>query len=219
MPIKVIVLFISLTASLVSAASIWTSFPETIDPEANYVFYSHGFIVEGTNPRPENPRWGVYDFPAIKEALADDAYQLIAYHRPAGKAVAEHVQILVNDVQRLMAAGVKPEQISLVGFSRGGVISIQAASELNNPRLNLVIMASCFQGVLKQQQLSISGRVLSIYETSDRPGSCQALIDRSEGVSSFKEVAISTGKEHGAFFMPRPDWLEPLKDWLKSVQK
>lgn len=216
MPIKVILLFISMTSGPLFAAQIWTAFPEPINPEANYVFYSHGFIVEGTNPRPVNPRWGVYDFPAIKEALADDAYQLIAYHRPAGKPVTEHVQILVNDVQRLIEAGVKPEQISLVGFSRGGVISIRAVSELNNSGINLVIMASCFQGLLKQQELIITGRVLSIYETSDQPGSCQALIDRSKGVSNFKEVAISTGKEHGAFFLPRPDWLVPLKDWLKS---
>lgn len=28
-----------------------------------------------------NPRWGTYEFPMIKDALSDDEYNLIAYHR------------------------------------------------------------------------------------------------------------------------------------------
>lgn len=48
------------------ANNIYESFPNEIKPNEKYVFYSHGFIVEGKNPTPINPRWGMYDFPEIK---------------------------------------------------------------------------------------------------------------------------------------------------------
>jgi hypothetical protein len=31
----------------------------------------------------------------------------------------------------------------------------------------------------------------------------------------FSEISISTGKEHGAFYRPMPEWVKPLKTWLK----
>ena len=45
----------------------------------------------------------------------------------------------------------------------------------------------------------LGGNLLSIYETSDELGPCQKLAARSH-LKSFKEVAISTGKKHGALF-------------------
>ena len=71
-------------SSLSFAGDVYDIFPEQINAEEKYVFYSHGFIVEGTNTRPKHQRWGVYDFPAIKASLADSEYHLIAYHRPEG---------------------------------------------------------------------------------------------------------------------------------------
>jgi hypothetical protein len=34
--------------------------------------YSHGLIVEGDNPSPISPKYGQYDFPAIKHALLSE---------------------------------------------------------------------------------------------------------------------------------------------------
>jgi hypothetical protein len=47
-------------------------------------------------------------------------------------------------------------------------------------------------------------------------GSCDNVVARSaETVSSYKEISLSTGKEHGAFFTPIKEWLLPVKNWLK----
>jgi len=196
------------------AGDIYTAFPETIDAQGKYVFYSHGFIVEGTNPTPKHPRFGTYDFPAIKAALAGGDFNLIAYHRPAGTNAGEFAGKLAGDVKRLIEGGVAPENITLLGFSRGSMITAMASAKLLMPRLNTILMAICGDWIASRPNLRLAGRVLSVYETSDRFGTCQALADQSPQITSFTEVAISTGKEHGAFFTPSKEWLEPVINWI-----
>ncbi|MDO6653937.1 hypothetical protein Q4530_15635 [Colwellia sp. 1_MG-2023] len=64
------------------------------------------------------------------------------------------------------------------------------------------------------ENFEVYGNIYSIYETSDMVGSCQFLINQSPGVNSFREISISTGKEHGAFFTPIIEWVKPVKNWL-----
>jgi hypothetical protein len=60
--------------------------------------------------------------------------------------------------------------------------------------------------------------VLSIYETSDDLGrSCRSLAEASTSVSSFEEIALSTGRQHGAFYAADPAWLDPVIEWILSV--
>ena len=66
--------------------------------------------------------------------------------------------------------------------------------------------------------LSLGGNLLSIYESSDELGTCGKLAARSH-LSSFKEVAISTGKKHGAFFQPMAQWVGPLKSWISETNQ
>ncbi|WP_257171975.1 hypothetical protein [Colwellia sp. M166] len=68
--------------------------------------------------------------------------------------------------------------------------------------------------MLDRDAFKVYGVVHSIYETSDMVGSCQFLINQSSNVSSFNEISISTGKEHGAFFKPISEWVKPVKNWL-----
>jgi hypothetical protein len=121
---------------------------------------------------------------------------------------------LSSDVKKLISHGVKPQNISLVGFSRGGEITILASSYLKNPKINIILLASCASFMQNKKSFKVYGKVHSIYETSDMVGSCQFLINQSLDVSSFSEISISTGKEHGAFFKPNVEWVNPVKDWL-----
>ena len=202
----------------VRAGDTYSAFPESIDESAKYVFYSHGFIVEGTNPTPVHPRFGTYDFPAIKAALAGGDINLIAYHRPSGSVPGQFADKLAGDVKRLIAGGVRAENITLIGFSRGSMITAMASSKLAMPKLNTVIMAICGDWISSRPNLKLAGRVLSVYETSDRFGTCQALVDQSPQITDFTEVALSTGKAHGAFFTPRSEWLTPVMKWLAAGQ-
>jgi acetyl esterase/lipase len=117
----------------------------------------------------------------------------------------------------LRAAGVKPSRITLVGFSRGGQLTAIASGHLAAEGINTAILAICQNGDFDiTPPVTLGGNFLSIYETSDMLGSCAKLAARSRLVS-FKEVVISTGKGHGAFFQPRPEWLEPLRAWIEAT--
>ncbi len=66
--------------------------------------------------------------------------------------------------------------------------------------------------------LSIRGSLLNIYETTDVVGACSKLVERSHP-ASFEEVAITTGKKHGAFYLPRAEWVAPLRAWIARTNR
>jgi len=199
------------------AGALYTRFPETINPDEKYVFYSHGLIVEGENLMPVDERWGVYDFIAVRKALSDPDYNLISYHRPDKTVPAEFAEKLANDVRKLMVQGVKPENITLLGFSRGGDISLLASAKLRIDKINTILLAVCGGFIKQHDEYQMFGNVSSIYETSDFAGSCQFLKERNQQVQPFREISINTGKEHGAFYQPLSQWLDQVKEWIKST--
>jgi predicted esterase len=212
---------LSLTAILAFSAQaqrvIESSLPQSISPSARYVFYSHGYIVEGNNATPQHPRWGVYDFPAVKQALSSEDHVLVAAHRKKDTPPFEYANELASQVNTLIENGVPASNIYLVGFSRGGFITAITSSLLKNDALNFVILAACTSGLAKHPDVVLHGRVLSIYETSDSVGSCNEVVSRSgTNVVSFKELAISTGKEHGAFYRPIEVWVSPVMKWIQN---
>ena len=199
------------------ASNVYERFPSQINITEKYVFYSHGLIVEGKNPTPTHPRWGVYEFPKVKAALTSEHYNLIAYHRARNTKPRAFAKKLASDVNLLIKKGVKPENISLVGFSRGGEITILASSYINSSTINIVLLATCSNFMKGYVEFTVVGNFHSIYETSDDNGSCQFLVDQSDKVSTMQEIVISTGKEHGAFYQPLPEWIIPVKAWLVSA--
>lgn len=202
-------------SSLSFAGEVYEQFPEQIEANEKYVFYSHGFIVEGTNPTPKNERWGVYEFPAIKESLSDSQYNLIAYHRPKGTDPFVHAKSLANDVKRLLKKGVAANRITIMGFSRGAFITSLASHYLEETPVNTVLLAGCGRIVSnKYSDIKINGAFLSIYETTDGAVTCEKLKNRSPQLTSFDEISITTGKEHGAFYRPIPEWVVPVKQWV-----
>jgi hypothetical protein len=202
------------------AVEIYDHFPTAIHAKERYVIYSHGFIVEGTDPKPVSPKYGLYDFPAVKQVLFDGGgFNFIAIQRPKNVEFETHVKHLESGVQQLLDAGVKASRITMIGFSRGGQITAFASSHLASKGINTAILAICTDGdFAADPPLILGGNLLSIYETSDSLGSCATLAKRSR-LTSFKEVSISTGKGHGAFFQPMPEWIGPLKDWIGQTNQ
>ncbi|MCG8413935.1 MAG: hypothetical protein MI746_06930 [Pseudomonadales bacterium] len=213
----IIILFLTAAASS-SAFELYGSFPSEIHPDQKYVFYSHGLIVEGTNPRPVHPEFGIYEFPLIVETLFEGGeFNLIAHHRPARTDPEEYSEQLATWVQDLVNAGVQPKNVTLIGFSRGAQITLKASDRINSLGVNTAVMAVCFDGDFPTEPpIRLAGNVLSIYETSDVVKSCREILKRSDKARSTREIAISTGLEHGAFYTPQPQWMAPLKAWLSD---
>jgi hypothetical protein len=200
------------------SVELYENFPRNIQPDEQYVFYSHGLIVEGANPKPVHPEFGTYEFPEIaQEIYKDGGFNLIAHHRPAGTDPDEYSDTLVDWVNRLVDSGVQPGNITLIGFSRGAQITLKTSNQLAQIGINTAVMGVCFDGDFPSDpEIELTGRILSIYETSDVVKSCSAILDRSDNAESTNEIAISTGQRHGAFYTPRPEWIVPLKAWLSN---
>lgn len=196
--------------------------PDTVSAADSYVFYSHGFIVEGDNPTPVDTRfgWGKYDFPAVKKALSDESYHLIAFHRPKNTNPRKYAYELNKQVRELIKQGVKPTNITLIGFSRGAFITGLTSDKLSDIGVNTIILAGCGRLVHPgHSDTQVYGHVLSIYEESDRANTCVKLKEKSPLATSFTEIKINTGLSHGAFYRPLDVWVKPIKKWIKKLNK
>lgn len=198
-------------------AAVSTDVPDEPDAAKTYLIYLHGRIVENAGPRPLDPRFGVYDYAAVLEALASRGAEVVSAQRPAKTDPNEYAGIVVGQIERLLRGGVPPERIVVVGFSKGGDIAIRTSSFLRRPQVRYVLMAACWDRP-NDPQLRLTGQVLSIRETSDTlaPDSCRPLARHDERPRSFEEITISTGRSHGAFYTPLQEWVGPVLDWIEG---
>lgn len=182
----------------------------------SYLIFLHARIVEEGGRHPTDPQFGVYQYDAILDSLKKSGSTVLSEQRPPGIPIDTFTNRLVRQVDSLLRLGVAPEQITIVGFSRGGAIAILAASKLRNPALSFVFMGACGDWAFDRPDITVTGRMLSIYETSDTLGvSCAKLFARSGPGSETKEIALSLGLGHGTFFQPRSAWITPVLEWAR----
>ncbi|NMH60692.1 alpha/beta hydrolase [Alteromonas ponticola] len=203
-----------------NATSSEFDLPKTVNLDDRFIFYSHGYIVEGDDPRPVHPEWGQYDYPGILSALSKLDAVIISTHRPAKSDPFMHAEAISRQVEYLLEQGVFPNKITIMGFSRGGFITAIASSLIKHPDINYIILAACTRALSSNTDVRLTGHVLSIFETSDAVGSCDKVVARApQLVSSFIEISISTGLSHGAFYRPDNPWLAPVESWLAARTK
>ena len=197
------------------SGTISSGVPETVDSQGDYLLYLHGRIIEVQGRRPTHPAFGVYEYDAILEEFARRGFHVISEARPADTRIADYAKKVAEQVRRLVEEGVAPEHITVAGFSKGGSITIATSSLLRIPGVRYVILAGCSDRVFDNTGLTLTGRVLSIYEASDDIGiSCAPLFGRSPDAEETVERRIDTGARHGAFYLPREAWLEPMFTWI-----
>jgi hypothetical protein len=209
-----------LVGSLISTASaqrsgVQSTVPDRIDPDARYVFYLHGRIVETRGRRPTHPEYGVYEYDRILEVLAADGVAVISEERSADADIVTYSRKVTAQIERLVTAGAAADRITVVGFSKGGIIAIAVSSLVANEQIRYVLLGACSRFVFDDTEFRLTGRVLSIYEGSDSVGvSCEPLFKRSPAAAVLEEIRIDTGYRHGAFYEPRADWLVPTRRWI-----
>jgi len=198
------------------AQRIVASVPDTPEPSTTYVFYLHGRIIETGGRRPTHAEFGPYEYDEILKALAGNDRVVISEQRSPDTVTGEYAELVAGQVRDLLKRGVAPERIAVVGFSKGGGIAIAVSSLLREP-ITYAFLAACNPGVFGNEDYRVSGRVLSVYEESDEIGvSCAPLLARSPAVLESKEVRISTGARHGAFYTPRAVWVDEVVRWIEE---
>jgi hypothetical protein len=152
----------------------------------------------------------------LADTLAVSGAEVIAEQRPRGTDFRAFGARVADQVRRLLAAGVPAERIAVVGFSKGGAIAIIAAALLGDRSVPFVLLGACGDWVKGRDDVYVRGRILSIYESSDELGtSCEPLFAQASEPGEHREVRITTGAGHGAFFRPRAEWLAPLRAWIE----
>jgi hypothetical protein len=200
-------------------APILEDVPAAPDPGARHLIYLHGRIIEQQGRKAVSPDFGRYEYDAILEALAARGFTVIAEVR-SGDAGEAFVDKVAGQVRRLLRAGVPAAHVTVAGFSRGGGLAVAVSAKAAEPEVGYVVMAGCSQDPewVARWAPAVRGRMLSLYDRADRfEPSCAPLFAKARALRETREVELSTGLDHGLFYAPRPDWLEPLDGWARRA--
>lgn len=182
-----------------------------------YLIYLHGKIVEDGGRLPTDSTFGVYQYDAILDSLRRGGFVVLSEQRPPKANSDSAATRVVAQVDSLLRLGVPPNDISVVGFSKGGWIAVLASSRLQNPAITFVFLGACGPWTNDSPDLHVAGRLLSLYEISDSLGvSCGPMLARRSPGSEARELALDLGFGHGTFFQPRSAWLEPVIAWAQG---
>jgi len=189
-----------------------------IDPDALYLYYLHGAIVEEKGIRPVSEQWGVYEYEKILETFREEGFVVDSEARPSGTDPVRYARKLAERIRASIDSGVAAERITVVGASKGAIIAMLTSTYLEEQEVGFVTVAACNDWVFDNIDFDLHGRILSIYEESDeRNGSCrEEYLRRSHGISRFEEIMVSTGLGHGVLYRPIDEWVGPSVDWARA---
>lgn len=212
-------------ASPTSDSSLFLSqyvFPTSIDLTKRYMFYLHGRIIEDQGIPAVSPEYGNYEYEAILEKFASHGFTVISEQRPENADGMKYAEQVASQVSELLDAGVPPKNITIVGASKGGWITIAISNLLASKELNYVVMGVCDPDNLqlyKQQNISLYGNILTIRDSADGfAGSCEELFEFSEGkIARHEEIVLHVGTGHGILYKPLDEWILPTVQWTLSL--
>lgn len=197
--------------------AIFQSVPEKIDPQARYLFYLHGKIIEEKGIRPTDERYGVYEYEAILSALSGKGLMVISEARPKDTNPKEYAAKVVEQIKKLIEARVPPSHITVVGASKGSLITMLASTLLQHQEVNFVLMSNCNDWVLENYEIDLHGNVLSIYDFKDTFGqTCRKFFDGASGLNRHKEIELKLGTGHAILYKPLKEWIVPVVEWANQ---
>lgn len=188
--------------------------PTAVNSSAKYLFFHHNYYVEtkGTD--------GDCKYYDILKSFSDRGYTVISEIRPKDVSVVEYAKSAAERVQKLLDAGVPPENITVAGHSKGGVITIRVASLLEKPKINYVVLAGCGIKALEKGYpdfTPLKGNFLSVNVSTDKvAGSCKTAFSQAGEGFAGKEITLDSPAGHQLFFKPVDAWIEPMMSWLKE---
>ena len=211
-----IVRWVAAAVALWIAACTAAPPPQAPAEATRYLFYLHGRIVEEQGPQGVSPRFGRYDYPGILAAFRARGFEVRSEVRAADTEVAAYAARVAGEIEELIARGVDPSHISVVGASKGGVIAALVSTRLGRRGVRYVMLANCNDWLIRTHDPRLTGEVLSIFEASDEiGGSCRPLAERSPRLQRFEEIRLETGLGHGMVYRPLDAWVEPAAAWAR----
>jgi hypothetical protein len=194
--------------------------PDRIDPAARFLIYLHGRIIEERGIHPTDPRFGPYEYVAIVRALEKKGFVVISEARPKGTDPEQYARIVQGQAASLLADGVPPQNITVVGASKGAVIAMLASTLLRNRDMNFVLMSNCNDWVREHYEIDLYGNVLSLYDVKDAfGGTCGPIFSQSKGLNRRREVELKLGIGHALLYRPMKEWIDPVDEWAAESRR
>lgn len=185
------------------------------------MFYLHGGVVTALGNNAINqsvPEWGPYEYLTILDSLRRRGFNIISENRKEGIADAVYVRKIASQLDTLFKAGVKPQQVVLIGASAGSVIVLHVSAKLKNSKMKYVILGACWPDTYKEyQRIELYGHFFSIIESSDPHGTCSKLVEGHEHIKSYKEIILHTGLSHGFLYKGYKEWIDPIVKWFNET--
>lgn len=180
-----------------------------------HIFYIHGRIIEQQGINAFSEKFGKYEFDSIISALKVEN-SVVHYEirknnvdaRIYAKQVAEQIDSLVD-------SGVKPTDITIVGASKGAIITANI-SDINKHPINYVLLAGNNEYQEKNNNWKFHGQVLCIYDASDGIAgkNYNYWKEKENYTSKFEQLELKTNLGHGFLYKPLSVWVEPAKNWI-----
>jgi hypothetical protein len=206
------------TSAAKREGAILREVPEKVSAEERYLFYLHGRIIEEKGVRPTDPRYGIYEYEQILDALRREGFIVISEARAKGTDPKEYAKRVVGQVRSLLGRNVPPQNITVVGASKGAVITMLVSTALRNRDVNFVIMSNCNDWVLENFEVDLYGNVLSIYDHKDEFGeTCQKIFNKASGLKRSKEIVLKLGTGHAILYKPLREWIDPTTEWARGT--
>ncbi len=186
-----------------------------------FIFYLHGKIVENQGPNAVDTvnGYGAYEYVDIIDSLKKRNFTVISEVRKPNTSVTAYASLLTKQIDSLLKKGIGPENITVIGASKGAIIAMFVSAYSKNKKLNFVFIGACDDELYdKAKDIVFYGNILSIYEKSDVTNgqSCIKFKNKSSFISQYKEIALNTGLRHGFLYKPISEWLVPAVNWANE---
>lgn len=183
---------------------------------SKYLFFLHNRFLETHQLDELHPEYGRTEYPEILEKFKAAGFEVISEQRNGNVNAREYAGTVTRQIDSLIAIGVQPEAITVVGTSKGGYIAQYVSTLANNPDLNFVFVASFRESDIEEiQEINFCGNILTISEKSDPFG--VSALSRFENstctIANFAEIELETGLNHGFIFKALDDWIQPTIKW------
>lgn len=182
----------------------------------HHLFYLHGRIIELQGIKAISPQFGPYEYERIVDSLNSIAKNVYAEVREDPVDFYAYCSHISEEIDLLIKQGVLPQNITILGASKGAVMAMQISNDSPHP-INYVLLGANNDYIEQENDWSLHGRILGIYERSDSLAgkNYQHWIDRSSGTMDFVQMELQTNLGHGFIYQPLSEWLNPLKEWME----
>jgi hypothetical protein len=139
--LKLFILFFPIFSGSLYGQVHYPTVPANIDASKYYLFYLHGKILEDQGINAVSEKYGPYDYEKIVSALKKRGFVVISEVRSKNTNPWEYARKVVGQIEVLLEKNVPPQNITVVGASKGAGITVLISHLLKNKEANFVPMA------------------------------------------------------------------------------